>query len=395
MPDIASHAISMAGKIKVGIRFVDHKTWTGGVYYLVNLVSALRSVKDRDQYDVVVFVNQTDLEKAKTLLAGNEVRYFVIDRTLPVYQRILNKISKALTGNYIYSALPGERDADVIFPNADAYYFGRIKTRIFWIPDFQEAHYPAFFTEQDLSARKKLQQKIARDQKWLVLSSESAKADFVRLYPDSEISIHILRFAVLHPEYKHLEIEKLRNKFGLPANYFFSPNQFWVHKDHMTVIKAVEQLKKSGIETVVAFSGKEDDYRNPGYTESLKKYVTENNLSSNILFLGFLDRAEQLQLMNHAQAIVQPSLFEGWSTVVEDAKAMSQLILASGLDVHHEQLDSWGGTSAFFDIKDFSGLAVQLKNVIEGKLERKSADYNANIARFGSDFVNIINAATK
>ncbi len=39
-------------------------------------------------------------------------------------------------------------------------------------------------------------------------------------------------------------------------------------------------------------------------------------------FLGFIDRGEQLQLMKNSIAIVQPSLFEGWSTVVEDTKAM-------------------------------------------------------------------------
>jgi len=32
-----------------------------------------------------------------------------------------------------------------------------------------------------------------------------------------------------------------------------------------------------------------------------------------------LPRDTQLSVMRHADAILQPSLFEGWSTVIEDA----------------------------------------------------------------------------
>jgi hypothetical protein len=48
--------------------------------------------------------------------------------------------------------------------------------------------------------------------------------------------------------------------------------------------------------------------------------------------------------MNHALAIIQPSLFEGWSTVVEDVKAMNQHIIVSDLNVHRDQL----GVQAFY-----------------------------------------------
>ncbi|MEO8352985.1 MAG: glycosyltransferase, partial [Chthoniobacteraceae bacterium] len=38
-----------------------------------------------------------------------------------------------------------------------------------------------------------------------------------------------------------------------------------------------------------------------------------------------------------AIAIIQPSLFEGWSTVVEDARALGRPCLLSDLGVHREQ----------------------------------------------------------
>ena len=148
----------------------------------------------------------------------------------------------------------------------------------------------------------------------------------------------VVNFAVTHPVYDHLNIDELKLKFEINKEYFISPNQFWQHKNHMTILKAIKLLKERQKEVLVVFTGKEYDYRNPDYTGDLKRFVLENDLTSNILFLGFIDRAEQLQLMKHAKAIIQPSLFEGWSTVVEDAKAMDQFVIASDIPVHKDQL---------------------------------------------------------
>jgi hypothetical protein len=38
--------------------------------------------------------------------------------------------------------------------------------------------------------------------------------------------------------------------------------------------------------------------------------------------------------------LLQPSRYEGWSTAVEDAKALGKIILVSDLTVHREQLPS-------------------------------------------------------
>jgi hypothetical protein len=50
--------------------------------------------------------------------------------------------------------------------------------------------------------------------------------------------------------------------------------------------------------------------------------------------VGFIDRAEQTMLLKNAISIVQPSLFEGWSTVVEDAKALNQYMILSDIPVN-------------------------------------------------------------
>ena len=48
-----------------------------------------------------------------------------------------------------------------------------------------------------------------------------------------------------------------------------------------------------------------------------------------------------MEIFRHASVVIQPSLFEGWSTVVEDAKAVGRPIIATDLPVHREQLEGY------------------------------------------------------
>jgi glycosyltransferase involved in cell wall biosynthesis len=58
--------------------------------------------------------------------------------------------------------------------------------------------------------------------------------------------------------------------------------------------------------------------------------------------------------------VIQPSLFEGWSTVVEDAKAIGRPLIVSDLPVHKEQTENLANVW-FFP----KGSSQRLADVIE------------------------------
>ena len=106
------------------------------------------------------------------------------------------------------------------------------------------------------------------------------------------------------------------------------------------------------------------------------------------MFLGFIDRAEQLQLMNYAKAVIQPSLFEGWSTVVEDAKSMNQFVIASDIDVHREQLKN---NCRFFSPNDEIALAKIISELHElPELIKQKIDYTVNVKLFAESFMELL-----
>jgi hypothetical protein len=60
--------------------------------------------------------------------------------------------------------------------------------------------------------------------------------------------------------------------------------------------------------------------------------------------------------MRTAAVIIQPSRFEGWSTVVQDAKALGRPLLCSDIPVHHEQAPTALGFFAWDDAETLADL---------------------------------------
>ena len=132
-------------------------------------------------------------------------------------------------------------------------------------------------------------------------------------------------------------------------------------------------------------SGQLQDKFGSTYVNNIKSFVAQNNLNKCIKILGFIDRSEQLRLMKESYAIIQPSLFEGWSTVVEDAKAMNKFIFLSNLPVHKEQSPV---NACYFDPHDIDDLTKKMLNT---EITSVKVNYQKNILAFGESFLSIIN----
>ncbi len=380
----------MVERIKIGLTFSYNEGWIGGTYYVMNLIHALNALDDvHKPFLIILSKDETDFEKVKAIQYPY-IDYQLINKTdLSLPARIINKLARPIFKDNLIKIKPHKQKIDVLFWGTLDHYFRKIPIHLFWIPDFQEVHLPTFFSAKQIESRRKKYRHLVQQKKDIVFSSQDANNDFNQLFPNAKGNSFILNFAVSHPkEYKKRSIDTLKKKYDLTSPYFFCPNQFWKHKNHMLVLNSLKELKSKGqLNFTVAFSGKESDQRNPNYFKGLKTFVRENNLENNIRFLGFIDRKDQLQLMNHALAIVQPSLFEGWSTVVEDAKAMNQNIIISDLDVHKEQL---GDTGYFFDRNSSIELTKQLMFFNQNQISRPEFHYEKKVHEFGDKFMTII-----
>jgi glycosyltransferase involved in cell wall biosynthesis len=371
---------------KIGIIFENNSNWIGGTYYILNLVSSFKTLSEENQPEVIIFSwNPEDLNLFKKI-GYNHVshRNFYIPYNMA--ERILFRIFPTYVKNKIVKRFPASI-VDAVFPYDNNQKLNLVPKKIFWIPDFQEHYYPDFFNNAELVRRKDSQKKIAAENAVLILSSHSSEKDFQKFYPNSICKTKVVNFAVTHPEYKHLDIFKLKEKYQIMGNYFIAPNQFWIHKNHMIILIAMLRFKELFPNVQMVFTGKEYDHRSPGHIDILKAFVKDNRLTDHVLFLGFIDRAEQLQLMNHSLAVVQPSLFEGWSTLVEDAKSVGKFTIASDLDVHREQL---GESAYYFDPKCKEQLVNCLVRVVKENPFVPKKNYQKNIREFAESFMGVL-----
>jgi glycosyltransferase involved in cell wall biosynthesis len=93
----------------------------------------------------------------------------------------------------------------------------------------------------------------------------------------------------------------------------------------------------------------------------MNRFINKNTLNKKVEFLGLLPRMEQLSLILYSEAVIQPSKFEGWSTVIEDAKSLNKLVLASNLSVNIEQLNE---KALYFSPDSDEELAIAMLKVL-------------------------------
>ncbi len=205
-----------------------------------------------------------------------------------------------------------------------------------WVPDFQHRHLPQLFTQKEIAKRDRGIATVVAEAPNVVLSSESAAADFREFYPQHSGKSAVLRFATF-PDESWYEPFSGENLDWLPPRYFAVCNQFWSHKNHALVFKALEILAARGIRPVIVCTGALVDFRQPDHTERLLQQVHRAGIGAQVMLLGLVPRRLQIEIVRRSIAVVQPSLFEGWSTVVEDARVLGKPTLLSDLAVHKEQ----------------------------------------------------------
>lgn len=378
----------MAQKKRIGIIYNFDENWIGGAYYIQNLIRSLNYLPVKEQMQLRVLVkDKSRFEELQKATGYPKLKFIQYKPHYNKIELVINRVTQKILKKRLFVK---KIKLDWIFP-----LYGipqdlqHIKGLIFWIPDLQEKYLPSFFSPEEVRNRQLICENIVKLNHPIVFSSYAALNDFMSFFPDSKNKKTVLQFAVTHPNLNLLNVEIVKAKYGIKGDYFFSPNQFWQHKNHLIIIEAVKILRDKGINVKVVFTGKEHDYRNPDYTHNLKQKVVDYQLQNEILFLGFIDRIDQLVLMKNAQAVIQPSLFEGWSTVVEDAKALSKTLIVSNIAVHKEQLEN---KAYYFLPNDYNELSLKMIEVINNPIYKLSynVDYSENIKRFARNLKTII-----
>jgi glycosyltransferase involved in cell wall biosynthesis len=232
-----------------------------------------------------------------------------------------------------------------------------------WLPDFQHRHLPQYFDPNVLTRREAGLTTFFNDARTIVFSSHNAASDYKRFYPAATARAEVVHFHTFPPDtWYEGDPLQVQGKFHLPNKFVLVSNQLWQHKNHLELFEALALLSSAGSHDLphVVCTGYPADERNPDYINRCLRAVHELGLAQHVSILGLIERADQIQLLRRCVAVVQPSLFEGWSTIVEDARVFGKRILMSDIAVHKEQNPPYG---LYFEHASRRSLADQLDEI--------------------------------
>jgi glycosyltransferase involved in cell wall biosynthesis len=346
-----------SNRFRLAIVFNFNPKWTGGVIYNLNIIKTLNFLEDKDKPQVVVFYNP-DLKKYI-----DEIEYPYLELAphnfSSIYKGYIDSFLK--NKNTFVHDIAVSQKLDAIFPMHDYPVKSKLKIKLVsWYADLQHQYYPQFFSKFKIFERNMRIKMILRNSKDLVVSSQAVKDDFMKFYKiPKNLKIHIYHFVSIIDNLPDLSVAEIKAKYNLQSDYYMISNQFHKHKNHKVAFEAVAELKKKGIPVNIVVTGRFPEEPESAYLQELHDIINTNDLRQSISFLGLIPRGDQLLLMKYAKAIIQPSLFEGWSTVIEDAKSLQVPVIAANLNVNIEQLKEKG---TYFEPHNVAQLVTVLEN---------------------------------
>lgn len=394
------------GKIKkVALFGIGGDGWQGGIQYILNIMFALNEIVEPGTIEVHLFKHQSQRFKDIDTLRNIQLQVHDVDEvfekyTLPnrarwfVQRKVMKRINPRIE-NYLI-----RNKFDFVFPANISTCDSKLNVAS-WIPDFQFHHYPNGASEEVIEGARRLILQMVNTANKIVLSSKFCEDDCLQLYPASKGKTHVLPFAVHIDEqiFKFSDFDSIANKYSIPRKFLMVANLFAPTKNHRTLFEALSMLRSSGKIIHLVCTGNLVDHRNLGFANEVLDMLTKFKIRDQVHLLGLIPREDQLALYRMAAALVQPSINEGWSTLVEEAKALGKRLILSDIELHKEQ-DPFN--PRFFQSLNPADLAEKISETCFNEEDKPMPDltaeinayknYQNDVKRFGYRFLEVASA---
>lgn len=368
--------------------FNSYFTSTAIIIYQTNMIRTLMQLPDEKKPELIIWYN-----KKSPLVEIKKIGYPYIryTNTTGLRFRLKKLAALALAKTGMKNLYKFNKHIDCIYPAYQDNLLNGIKSRIYWKADFQENYYPQYFTPAELDWVKTFFIHLKENKNsTLVLSSHDAHSDLLKFYPDITNPVYIFRFVSHIGPLNDNLFPEIITKYRIIKPYYIVCNQYWPHKNHQIVLEALGHLKQEQLTLPFqfVFTGKTSSIRGSNYFTELQSIIKQKNISEDVIITDFIEREHQLLLIKNAVAVVQPTLFEGWSTVIEDAKALNKFVIASNINVNQEQLKA---NALFFNPKNKTELITHLCHYFENQKPDIATEYVSEIIRSVSDLKKMFN----
>lgn len=330
---------------KVGV-FLDFEPSGGGTFqYALSLVNGLA---ENPGLEVTVAYSQGNWPEAIT---AKNIRFFKLEggewirliawklmrlRVLPVafwrrisflhpFQRVLNKSG---VGTWI-------------FPCQDFWsFFLQCPRTVVSIHDLMHRYEPQYEeVRSQIGFREFLYSNICRFADLVLVDSNLGKKHVQESYSCQGLAIEPLPFAA--PSYLLGECKQPAGFKFKSGDFFFYPAQFWSHKNHLNLLKALKWAEGKGFRFNLALVGSKKNA-----AQEIEQFIAEQGLVERVQILGYVPNEEISWLYRNSAGLVMPTSFGPTNIPPLEAISLGVPMAISGIYAMQEQS---GDAAIYFD----------------------------------------------
>jgi glycosyltransferase involved in cell wall biosynthesis len=322
----------------------------GGIFqYTLSIAEAVKKIAESSNKYQMIQIRHESFPKILD-------KDFIIKNQKKSIGLKIRRLIYAFTGVKIGNLAP-DIDVDfIISPIITLLPYYMEKPYIVTIHDFQHKYYPEFFTIKERITREIIY-RTGKKANLVICESNYVKQDLMKFLKIDENKIKVLP----SPPPSYLQITQIKNenlletreKYDLPDSFIFYPAQFWYHKNHINLLRALRYIKdKYNLEIPLILVGsKKNNF------ENVMSEIQNLGLSQQVKYLGYVPDKDMPYLYKLATALVMPTLFESVSLPIWEAFYLGCPVVSSNVCALPEQAVDAG---LIFDPNNIEGIAEKI-----------------------------------
>jgi glycosyltransferase involved in cell wall biosynthesis len=366
-------------RFKIGLTAHDFLNWSGGIDFLWTMTDSLLATPRGKNADLHLIVPDSGIRfawkrageflsrKARTRLQSRELT------------NAFSEFGDRITVHHIDVGRAAIRNVatklncDVLLPVMHS--LGRDFPRpwLAYAYDFQHKYFPENFTEEARQSRDRHFDRLLTEARAVIVNSRAAANDIAKFVPQATARVFALPFAPApQPDWLN-DCPEIRERYSVRAPYFIISNQFWAHKGHDTAFEAFRQIAKMHPEVSLICTGSTGGSTDTSYFSKLIGSLEKTGIRDRVQILGLIPKRDQIELLKHSCALIQPTLFEGGpgGGAVYESFSLRVPAIVSDIPVNRELPTH--DCITFFPAGDSVALAYRMEEKLTARRNRTDA----------------------
>jgi glycosyltransferase involved in cell wall biosynthesis len=331
-------------RLAVNLRFYFKGKIGGMENYLRHVLGGISDHQAGSGGEWVVFAHVSEAENVKQIAPGARVIEVTHENSTRVIENELNRIAYDL----FFCPLLVLDPLTVTTPSAVT------------IPDLQHEYFPEYFDENTLSWRRHTFRPSAVNADIVFTISQYSKRTIVERFGIAPAKIVVVGLDV-DPEFRRQSSPDEQAAFdalSLPEEYLYFPANFWKHKNHSNLLRALRLVVDAGHPNLhLALTGEPTTGMDRVSAEAEALGVVDR-----VKFLGYQSRALIPEIYRHARALVFATRFEGFGIPLLEAFHTETPVVTARTTSCPEIA---GGAAILVDERDPGSIAEGIRTILE------------------------------